>query len=151
MFSPLDPVSTASFPITTSIYWTTKKHSPLPAAYFLHVVHCSMHRKKVMPSFGSASNAHTMSCCATTTRSSFDPLFRWVTYMVSLHPPSLAHHNRTQVAIHAVPRRDDFFTRIAEGGSVEKLHIELAKWLDALDALVIRLSGFLREGNYGRV
>lgn len=68
-------------------------------------------------------------------------------------PPSvpLAHHNRTQVAIHAVPRRDDFFTRIAQGGSVEKLEIELAKWLVALDSLVVRLSGFLREGNYGTV
>jgi hypothetical protein len=56
-----------------------------------------------------------------------------------------------QVAIHAVPRRDDFFTRIAQGGSMEKLHIELAKWLAALDALVIRVSAFLREGNYGCV
>jgi len=68
-------------------------------------------------------------------------------------PPSVppAHINRTQVAIHAVPRRDDFFTRIAEGGSLEKLHIELAKWLAALDALVIRLSAFVKEGNYGVV
>jgi hypothetical protein len=73
--------------------------------------------------------------------------------MVSFSPPSipLAHHYRTQVAIHAVPRRDDFFTRIAEGGSVEQLNIELAKWLAALDSLVVRLSGFLREGNYGCV
>ncbi len=56
-----------------------------------------------------------------------------------------------QVAIHAVPRRDDFFTRIAQGGSVEKLDIELAKWLIALDALIVRLSAFLRDGNYGCV
>lgn len=55
------------------------------------------------------------------------------------------------MAIHAVPRRDDFFTRIAEGGSVEQLNIELAKWLAALESLVVRLSGFLREGNYGCV
>ena len=57
----------------------------------------------------------------------------------------------TQVAIHAVPRRDVFFTRIAEGGSVEKLDIELAKWLAALDALIVRLSAFLKDGNHGRV
>ena len=56
-----------------------------------------------------------------------------------------------QIAIHAVPRRDDFFTRIAQGSSLEKLDIELAKWLAAIDALVIRLSAFLRDGNYGRV
>jgi hypothetical protein len=57
----------------------------------------------------------------------------------------------TQVAIHAVPRRNDFFTCIAEGGSVDKLDIELAKWLAALDALILRVSAFLSDGNYGRV
>jgi hypothetical protein len=56
-----------------------------------------------------------------------------------------------QVAILAVPRRDDFFNRIAEGGSVEKLEMEMTKWLAALDALVIRLSAFLKDGDYGRV
>ncbi len=60
-------------------------------------------------------------------------------------------HSGGQVAIHAVPRRDDFFTRIAEGGSVDRLDTEMAKWLAALDALVIRLSAFLNDGNYGRV
>jgi len=65
--------------------------------------------------------------------------------------PSPRLTSRVQVAIHAVPRRDDFFTRIAGGGSIDKLHIELAKWLAALDALVIRLSAFLIEGSYGRV
>ncbi|KAI0290578.1 glycolipid transfer protein [Russula brevipes] len=34
---------------------------------------------------------------------------------------------------------------------VSKLDAELSKWLLALDALVIRLSAFLRDGNYGRV
>ncbi len=104
------------------------------------------------PSFGFVSSARTMSCCATPIRSSFDPLFRSVSHMVSF-PPSIpsAHHDRSQLAIHPVPRRDDFFTRIAQGGSIEKLHIELAKWLAALDALVIRLSAFLIEDNYGRV
>ena len=29
--------------------------------------------------------------------------------------------------------------------------MELAKWLVALDSLVVRLSEFLREGNYGNV
>ena len=122
-------------------------------AYFLHVVHCRMHRKTVTPSFGSVSSVRTMSCYATTTRSSFDPLFRSVSHIVSFPPPSVpsAHPSRMQVAIHAVPRRDDFFTRIAQDGSIEKLHIELAKWLAALDALVIRLSAFLIEGNFGRV
>jgi Glycolipid transfer protein (GLTP) len=56
-----------------------------------------------------------------------------------------------QIAILAVPRRDDFFNRIAEGGSVEKLDMEMTKWLAAIDALVIRLSAFLKDGDYGRV
>jgi hypothetical protein len=34
---------------------------------------------------------------------------------------------------------------------VEKLDIELAKWLVALDALIVRLSAFLSDGSYGRV
>ncbi|KAI0262361.1 glycolipid transfer protein [Gloeopeniophorella convolvens] len=69
----------------------------------------------------------------------------------------LGHHHSfvirsvVSVAIRAVPRRDDFFTRIAEGGSVEKLDTELAKWLAALDALAIRLAAFLQDGGYGRV
>ncbi|KAH9971028.1 glycolipid transfer protein [Lactifluus volemus] len=55
------------------------------------------------------------------------------------------------VAIRAVPRRDAFFNCIAEGGSLEKLDIEMAKWLAAIDTLVIRISAFLRDGDYGHV
>jgi hypothetical protein len=78
MFGPLDPVSTASFPSTDVTLLCCLQLPPLtlPAAYLLHVVHCSMHRRIMTPSFGSASSALTMSCCATTTRSSFGPLFR---------------------------------------------------------------------------
>jgi hypothetical protein len=71
--------------------------------------------------------------------------------VVLRHHHSFVIRSVVSVAIHAVPRRDDFFTRIAEGGSVEQLNIELAKWLAALDSLIVRLSGFLSEGNYGRV
>ncbi|KAH9989917.1 glycolipid transfer protein [Russula compacta] len=71
--------------------------------------------------------------------------------VVLRHHHSFVIRSVVSVAIHAVPRRDDFFTRIAEGGEVEKLDIELAKWLAALDALIIRLSAFFEEGNYGRV
>ncbi|KAH9957008.1 glycolipid transfer protein [Russula dissimulans] len=71
--------------------------------------------------------------------------------LVLRHHHSFVIRSVVSVAIHAVPRRNDFFTRIAEGGSVEKLDIELAKWLDALDSLIIRLSAFFIDGNYGRV
>jgi hypothetical protein len=71
--------------------------------------------------------------------------------IVLRHHHSFIIRSVVSVAIHAVPRRDDFFTRIAEGGSVEMLDAEMAKWLAALDALVIRLSAFLKDGNYGCV
>jgi hypothetical protein len=56
-----------------------------------------------------------------------------------------------QVAIRAVPRRNVFYMRIAQGGSVEKLDTELAKWLTGLAALVSSISEFLEGGGYGKV
>ena len=58
------------------------------------------------------------------------------------------HH---QVAIRAVPRRNDFYMRIAQGGSIEKLGIELGKWLCGLECIVKHVSGFLERGGYGKV
>ncbi|GLB43108.1 putative glycolipid transfer protein (GLTP) [Lyophyllum shimeji] len=69
----------------------------------------------------------------------------------------LSHHHTflirsvVSVAIRAVPHRTQFYARIAQGGSVEKLDEELARWLVGLDALVKRLSAFLADGGYGRV
>lgn len=59
--------------------------------------------------------------------------------------------NQKKVAIRAVPYRHDFYQRIAQGGSTEKLDIELAKWLAGLDVIVKRISAFVDEGNYGKV
>ncbi|KAH8111774.1 glycolipid transfer protein [Phellopilus nigrolimitatus] len=66
------------------------------------------------------------------------------------------HHNfaiRTvvQVALRACPRRHDFFTRIAEGGSQEKLDEELARWLSALDVIVQRMERFYEMGGHGKI
>ncbi|KAF9457616.1 glycolipid transfer protein [Collybia nuda] len=69
----------------------------------------------------------------------------------------LKHHHSflvrsvVSVAIRAVPRRSDFYTRIAQGGSIEKLDVELAKWLVGLAALVSKISTFLEQGGYGKV
>ncbi|EIM79286.1 glycolipid transfer protein [Stereum hirsutum FP-91666 SS1] len=69
----------------------------------------------------------------------------------------LRHHHTfvirsvVSVAIRAVPRRNDFYSRIAQGGSVDKLDEEMAKWLTALEAIVIRMSSFLKGGGYGNV
>ncbi|KAI9507150.1 glycolipid transfer protein [Russula earlei] len=71
--------------------------------------------------------------------------------LVLRHHHSFVIRSVVSVAIHAVPRRNYFFTCIAQGGSPEKLDVELAKWLVALDAIIIRLSAFLIDGNYGRV
>ena len=56
-----------------------------------------------------------------------------------------------QVAMRAVPRRRDFYARLAEGGSTAKLEGVLTQWLDALEVLVTHLRGFLEGGGYGRV
>jgi len=55
------------------------------------------------------------------------------------------------VAIRAVPRRSDFYTKLAQGGSIEKLDAGLAKWLAGLEIIVERVSTFLENGNYGKV
>ncbi len=56
-----------------------------------------------------------------------------------------------QVAMRAVPRRRDFYARLAEGGSTGKLDTLLVKWLSGLEVLVSHLRGFLEGGGYGRV
>ncbi|KAF8953853.1 glycolipid transfer protein domain-containing protein [Flammula alnicola] len=69
----------------------------------------------------------------------------------------LRHHHTfvirsiVSVAIRAVPRRDDFYMRISQGGSIEKLNTELAKWLDGLERIVKHISTFLEQGGYGKV
>ncbi|KAF8624949.1 hypothetical protein AX17_006975 [Amanita inopinata Kibby_2008] len=69
----------------------------------------------------------------------------------------LRHHHTfiirsiVAVAIRAVPRRQEFYTRLAEGGSTSKLDVELTKWLQALDVVVKHLRAFLEGGGYGRV
>lgn len=159
MFGPFDPVSTARLlPITTSPYLPCNqtKHLSPPE----HIFSGLFFTCRALQNAQEDSNAELRVCF----KRAYDVVLRHhhsfvIRSVVSVSfphgfipPPSApSAHSRTQVAIHAVPRRDDFFTRIAEGGSVEKLHIELAKWLAALDALVIRLSAFFVEGNYGRV
>ncbi|KAF8798670.1 glycolipid transfer protein [Phlegmacium glaucopus] len=69
----------------------------------------------------------------------------------------LRHHHSfiirsiVSVAIRAVPRRNDFYMRIAQGGSIEKLDTELGKWLYSLEKIVKHVSDFLERGGYGKV
>jgi hypothetical protein len=56
-----------------------------------------------------------------------------------------------QVAILAVPRRNEFYMRIAQGGSIEKLDVELGKWLCGLESIVKHVSDFLERGGHGKV
>lgn len=56
-----------------------------------------------------------------------------------------------QVAIRAVPRRNEFYMRIAQGGSIEKLDVELGKWLCGLESIVKHVSVFLERGGFGKV
>jgi hypothetical protein len=56
-----------------------------------------------------------------------------------------------QVAIRAVPYRSDFYDRIAQGGSKDKLDVELSKWLQGLDSIVSRIRSFIEDGGFGKV
>ena len=56
-----------------------------------------------------------------------------------------------QLAIRAVPSRSEFYRRISQGGSHEKLDAELAKWLKALNNIIVHMKRFLDEGGYGTV
>lgn len=66
------------------------------------------------------------------------------------------HHNfaiRTvvQVALRATPRRKDFFERIAQGGSQEKLDLELARWLAGLEIILQHMIDFYAMGGHGDI
>jgi len=56
-----------------------------------------------------------------------------------------------KVAIRAVPCRREFYRRIAQGASTEKLDVELGKWLQGLDSVVTHMRQFLEDGGFGRV
>ncbi|EJC99681.1 glycolipid transfer protein [Fomitiporia mediterranea MF3/22] len=56
-----------------------------------------------------------------------------------------------QVALRACPYRRDFYSRIAQGGSQEKLDEELARWLAGLDAIVQRMAKFYESGGHGSI
>ncbi|KAI0310517.1 glycolipid transfer protein [Amylostereum chailletii] len=71
--------------------------------------------------------------------------------VVLKHHHSFIIRSMVTLAIRAVPYRSAFYSSIAEGGSVEKLDEEMAKWLVALEALVVHMTTFLANGNYGRV
>ena len=57
----------------------------------------------------------------------------------------------SQLAIKTVPSRSEFYRRISQGGSHEKLDAELAKWLAGLDQIVEHMKRFLAEGGHGTV
>lgn len=69
----------------------------------------------------------------------------------------LRHHHgfaiRTvvQVAMRACPYRRDFYSRIAQGGSQEKLDEELDRWLAGLDVIVVRMADFYEKGGHGKI
>ena len=63
----------------------------------------------------------------------------------------LFYFPRSQLAIRAVPSRSEFYRRISQGGSEEKLDAELAKWLNGLGQIVVHMKRFLDEGGHGTV
>ncbi|KAL0568005.1 hypothetical protein V5O48_013989 [Marasmius crinis-equi] len=85
------------------------------------------------------------------TSSELHVCFKQAYDVVLRHHHGFVVRNVVSVAIRAVPRRSDFFNRLAQGGSKEKLDGEMAKWLAGLDVIVKRTKAFLEGGGYGRV
>ncbi|CAK5284720.1 unnamed protein product [Mycena citricolor] len=56
-----------------------------------------------------------------------------------------------QIAIRAVPRRDQFYAALCQGEDREKFEQELRRWLDGLEGIVKQTKLFLEDGGYGRV
>ncbi|KAK0443498.1 glycolipid transfer protein domain-containing protein [Armillaria borealis] len=69
----------------------------------------------------------------------------------------LKHHHSfiirsvVYVALRAVPHRQDFYSRIAQGAPHDKLDEEMRRWLAGLDGIVQRLKEFLKQGGFGTV
>ncbi|CAK5284940.1 unnamed protein product [Mycena citricolor] len=69
----------------------------------------------------------------------------------------LKHHHTflvrsvVTIAIRAVPRRDQFYAALCQGGDRENFEQELRRWLDGLEGIVKRTKLFLEDGGYGRV
>ena len=55
------------------------------------------------------------------------------------------------MALRTVPHRDDFYNRILQGGSREKLDAELERWLQGLEKIIERIKVFLESGGCSKV
>ncbi|KAJ7208580.1 glycolipid transfer protein [Mycena pura] len=95
-------------------------------------------------------------CCALQTAQT-DPActlhvcFRRAYDVVLRHHHTFVVRSVVTLAIRAVPRRDQFFARLAQGGDAEKFEHELKRWLAGLDEIVQRMKSFLADGGYGHV
>lgn len=85
------------------------------------------HEEKLQPSFSRA----------------YDTVLR--------HHHGFAIRTIVQVALRACPYRRDFYSRISQGGSQEKLDEELARWLVGLNAIVGRMVEFYEKGGHGNI
>ncbi|KAF7368324.1 Glycolipid transfer protein B [Mycena venus] len=77
--------------------------------------------------------------------------FRRAYDVVLRHHHTFVVRSVVTLAIRAVPRRNDFYTQISQGGDTDKFETELRRWLVGLDAIVQRMTTFLKDGGYGRV
>ncbi|KAJ7208623.1 glycolipid transfer protein domain-containing protein [Mycena pura] len=92
-------------------------------------------------------------CCALQTTQT-DPVCALHVCFWRAYDVVLRHHHTTPslcvtLAIRAVPRRDQFFAWLTQGGDAEKFEHELK--LAGLDEIVQRMKSFLADGGYGHV
>ncbi|KAF7378291.1 Glycolipid transfer protein [Mycena sanguinolenta] len=72
--------------------------------------------------------------------------FRRAYDVVLRHHHTFVVRSVVTLAIRAVPRRDQFYTQISQGGDRDKFAAELRRWLVGLDVIVQRMKAFLAEG-----
>ena len=101
----------------------------------------------------SVSNGLTPLFSDTTTHSSYAGSLLSVYFYRSILPIRIDSFppSALQVAMRAVPHREDFYNRLTEGTPHEKFDAELSKWLDGLEGIVNRMRTFLESGGYGKV
>ncbi|OCB91977.1 glycolipid transfer protein [Sanghuangporus baumii] len=108
-------------------------------------------------SVGSCGSGLLFTCCALQDvranphEEKLQPCFSRAYDSVLRHHHGFAIRAVVQVALHACPNRQDFYLRITQGGSQEKLDEELCRWLTGLDVLVRRMAKFYEDGGHGKI
>ncbi|ETW78534.1 hypothetical protein HETIRDRAFT_323721 [Heterobasidion irregulare TC 32-1] len=100
---------------------------------------------------GLAFTCHALQNAQADPAAELHTCFRRAYDLVLRHHHTFLVRSVVAIAIRAVPRRPDFYARIAQGADPAALARAMDPWLAALAALVARIAAFLRAGGHGEV